>query len=137
MSLAAALASPLLASDEKTPGRKLTSVYFDTPDWSLHRNHIALRVRRGGRAAPVMTLKWQAEASEGVFARGEIEFGVKKLQPDLSLFEGEPVQAADALRAPKEKQIKIMKLKIAGLQSLLVRSFVLMTVIFMASWQEA
>jgi inorganic triphosphatase YgiF len=87
--LAAALASPLLASDDKTPGRKLTSIYFDTPDWILHRNRIALRVRRAGRAAPVMTLKWQAEASEGVFARGEIEFGVKKLQPDLSRFDGE------------------------------------------------
>jgi inorganic triphosphatase YgiF len=87
--LAAALASPLLSSIGATPGRKLTSVYFDTPDWILHRNRIALRVRRSGRAAPVMTLKWQAEASQGVFARGEIEFAVKKLQPDLSLLEGE------------------------------------------------
>ncbi len=86
--LAGALASPLL-SGEATPSRKLTSVYFDTPDWVLHRNRIALRVRRSGRAAPVMTLKWPAEAMEGVFARGEIEFPVAKLQPDLKLFDGE------------------------------------------------
>ncbi|MGO9941613.1 MAG: CHAD domain-containing protein [Rhodoblastus sp.] len=86
--LASALASPLL-SGEAAPSRKLTSVYFDTPDWVLHRNRIALRVRRSGRAAPMMTLKWPAEAMEGVFARGEIEFPVPKLQPDLTLFEGE------------------------------------------------
>ena len=86
--LASALASPLL-SGEAAPGRKLTSVYFDTPDWVLHRNRIALRVRRSGRAAPVMTLKWPADAAEGVFARGEIEFRVPKLQPDLALFDGE------------------------------------------------
>ena len=113
--LAAALASPLLASADKSPGRKLTSVYFDTPDWILHRNRIALRVRRSGRAAPVMTLKWQADACEGSFARGEIEFGVKKLQPDLSLLDGD---LAERLRdligdAPLEPRYETRVMRVA------------------------
>lgn len=115
--LAAALASPLLSSDEQAPGRKLTSIYFDTPDWILHRNRIALRVRRSGRAAPLMTVKWQADASEGVFARGEVEFAVKKLQPDLSLFEGELAARLQELigDAPLEAKYETRVTRIARL----------------------
>ncbi len=88
--LAAALASPLLGADGAgANGRKLTSVYYDTPDWDLQRNRMALRLRRSGRGAPVMTLKWPAESSESVFARGEFEVHAPKSQPDLSLVEGE------------------------------------------------
>ena len=91
--LAACLASPLLrdaaATSVASPGRKLNTVYFDTPDAELQKRRIALRVRRAGRAAPVMTLKWTPDAPEGVFSRGEIELRVPKLQPDLSLLHGE------------------------------------------------
>lgn len=88
--LAASLASPLLRDSAAAgPGRKLNTVYFDTPDLELQNCRIALRVRRSGRAAPVMTLKWTPDGAEGVFSRGEIELRVSKLQPDLSLLDGE------------------------------------------------
>ncbi len=87
--LAATLASPFLRAAVATPGRKLTSVYFDTPEWDLHKNRMALRVRRAGRGAPVMTLKWPPEGGEGVFVRGEIELPVAGFEPDLALFHGE------------------------------------------------
>jgi inorganic triphosphatase YgiF len=57
---------------------------------------MSLRVRRSGRSAPVMTLKWPVDPGEGAFARGEIEMPVPKLQPDLSLLQGE---IAERLRA--------------------------------------
>jgi triphosphatase len=96
--LAAALASPLLrAGATASPERKLASVYFDTPEGDLRRNRMALRVRRSGRGAPVMTLKWPAEPGEGVFARGEIEIAVPKLQPELSLLQGETAERLRAL----------------------------------------
>lgn len=90
----AALASPLLhAAGAASPARKLTTIYFDTADSDLQQRRIALRIRRDGRKAPVMTLKWTPGASEGLFSRGEIEIPVAqllpKLLPDLSLFGGE------------------------------------------------
>ena len=85
--LAAALASPLLSGDESAPGRQLTSIYFDTPGWDLQNSRMALRVRSTDRGAPIMTLKWQPETTEGVFVRGEIEMPVAGLEPDLSLFD--------------------------------------------------
>jgi inorganic triphosphatase YgiF len=95
--LAAALGSPLLRAAANAPaGRKLASVYFDTPQGDLRSNRMSLRVRRSGRSAPVMTLKWPVDPGEGAFARGEIEMPVPKLQPDLSLLQGE---IAERLRA--------------------------------------
>jgi inorganic triphosphatase YgiF len=94
--LAAALASPLLSGAESAPGRQLTSIYFDTPGWDLQNSRMALRVRSTDRGAPIMTLKWQPEAAEGVFVRGEIETPVAGLEPDLSLFDaamGEKLRA--------------------------------------------
>ncbi len=86
----AALASPLLqAAGAASSARKLTTIYFDTADLDLQQRRIALRVRRDGRKAPVMTLKWTPAASEGLFSRGEIEIPVRNLLPDLSLFGGE------------------------------------------------
>jgi inorganic triphosphatase YgiF len=86
----AALDSPLLQqSGAASPARKLTTIYFDTAESDLQQRRIALRIRRDGRKAPVMTLKWSPAASEGPFSRGEIEIPVPKLLPDLSLFGGE------------------------------------------------
>ncbi|MCW2276190.1 CHAD domain-containing protein [Rhodoblastus acidophilus] len=93
---AAALNAPLLRRDgDKDAPKKLVSVYYDTPDWDLLRQKTALRVRRSGRTPAVMTLKWRPEA-ESLFSRGEIEHRVRTLEPDITLFEGEP---GDALRA--------------------------------------
>jgi triphosphatase len=86
---AAALASPLLRVQKPGPARKLVSIYFDTPDWALKKRKMALRVRRNGRAAPVMTLKWPAQTRGDVFSRGEIEVRAKKMEPDLSLFDAD------------------------------------------------
>jgi triphosphatase len=98
---AAALEAPLLRRDgDKGIARKLVSVYYDTPDWDLLRQKTALRVRRAGRNPPVMTLKWRPDA-ESLFSRGEIEHKVKTIQPDLSLFDGEPGERVRALGGDK------------------------------------
>jgi inorganic triphosphatase YgiF len=87
--LAAALASPLLRVEKPNPARKLVSIYFDTPDWALKRRKMALRVRRAGRAAPVMTLKWPLLAAGDVFARGEVEVRAPNMEPDISRFDAD------------------------------------------------
>ena len=91
----AALASPLLGGEGPTHPRKLVSIYFDTPGWDLKKRKMALRVRRSGRGAPVMTLKWPLQTAGDVFARGEIEVRAAKMEPDLALFE---VDVAQSLR---------------------------------------
>ncbi|PPQ36745.1 hypothetical protein CH337_07190 [Rhodoblastus acidophilus] len=103
---AAALDSPLLRRDgQKSPAKKLVSIYFDTPDWDLLRRKIALRVRRSGRSLPLMTLKWRPEA-ESLFSRGEIEHAVRALEPDLSLFDGETGETLRALVGAKPLEPK-------------------------------
>ena len=104
---AAALASPLLRPEgDKTPAKRLISIYYDTPDWDLQRRKVALRVRRSGRSAPVMTLKWQAEEGEGLFARGEIEFPLRAMTPDVNLFDGETGEGLRLLIGDKPLQAK-------------------------------
>jgi inorganic triphosphatase YgiF len=85
--LVAALASPLLRVEGPSPARKLVSTYYDTPDGELKKRKMALRLRRSGRGAPVMTLKWPLQNAGDVFARGEIEIRARTMQPDISLFE--------------------------------------------------
>jgi triphosphatase len=103
----AALASPLLQSTAAaSSARKLTTIYFDTADSDLQLRRIALRVRRDGRKAPVMTLKWTPAAGEGLFSRGEIEIPVPKLVPDLSLFGGEMGELVRRLVGDKPLEAK-------------------------------
>lgn len=85
----AALASPLLRVEKPSPARKLVSIYFDTPDWALKKRKMALRMRRNGRAAPVMTMKWPAQSPGDVFSRGEIEVRARNMEPDISLFDAD------------------------------------------------
>jgi len=85
---AMALASQhLKASESDARSRALTSVYFDTLAGDLKRHGMVLRVRRAGRCAPVMTLKWKLAEAQGPFARGEIEIPTRGLEPNLSLFD--------------------------------------------------
>ncbi len=87
--LAAAVKSDLLRVEKPHAARKLVSIYFDTPDWALKLRKMALRVRRAGRSAPVMTLKWPAPTAGDVFARGEVEVRAPNMEPDLSLFDAD------------------------------------------------
>jgi inorganic triphosphatase YgiF len=87
--LAAALAAPLLRVEAASPARKLISIYFDTPNWDLKKRKMALRVRRSGRGAPVMTLKWPLQTTGDSFTRGEIEVRASKMEPDLALFDAD------------------------------------------------
>lgn len=87
---AAALAAPELKSvGAASPAKKLVSVYFDTPNWDLKQRKIALRIRKSGRSAPIMTLKYPLKSVGGSFARGEIEVRSVKLEPDLALFDAD------------------------------------------------
>jgi inorganic triphosphatase YgiF len=98
--LALASASALLQPQTPdAPPKNLISVYFDTAAGDLKAQGLVLRVRRTGRSAPVMTLKWKPEEEEGLFSRGEIEIRIRGLQPDLDLFD--PTVAA-RLRAAIE-----------------------------------
>ncbi len=86
--LALARASLLLqTATPDGPAKNLISVYFDTPSGDLKAQGLVLRVRRAGRSAPSMTLKWRPSEAEGPFARGEIEVRARSLQPDLDLFD--------------------------------------------------
>ena len=86
--LAQALAAPALRAETRDPPAKnLISVYFDTSAGDLKREGLVLRIRRAGRSAPLMTLKWKADEAEGLFSRGEIEIRCRALQPELGLFD--------------------------------------------------
>ncbi len=89
--LKAALASPALggASGKAPAARRLVSTYFDTPDRALNKRRIVLRVRRSGRAAPIIGVKWPPKANGEAFSRGELEARSPSGELDLSLLGGE------------------------------------------------
>lgn len=63
--------------------RKLYSVYYDTPDFALRRNGIALRLRREGKQW-IQTSKGGGSAAAGLHQRDESEAPVLKAQPDFT-----------------------------------------------------
>jgi triphosphatase len=92
--LQAAFESPALGgAPGKGPGaRGLVSTYFDTQDRTLNKRRIALRVRRSGRAAPLIGVKWPPNSNSDTFSRGEIEARGRSGVLDLALL-GEDVAA--------------------------------------------
>lgn len=87
-----------VAGDE-VRGREVTT-YFDTPDFSLARRGVALRVRRKG-ARRVQTVKTlgagDGSDGAGVAVRREWEWPLTSDQPDLGLLQG---QGLDELVPP-------------------------------------
>jgi inorganic triphosphatase YgiF len=63
---------------------QVSSTYFDTPDLRLHKDGVALRVRRIGRRW-VQTLKGPLEPGAGLHARAEHEWPLASASPDLAL----------------------------------------------------
>ena len=83
-----ALASPLLGSVPE-PAKSVRSAYFDTASLDLRKAGIALRIRRNGRAAPIMCAKFSDTRAENPFHRHEVEVEVPNLSPDLGRFDAE------------------------------------------------
>jgi triphosphatase len=76
--------APVIAANARSKGTRkhLTSVHYDTPEWTLWRNGLTLRVRKSG-ARFLQTVK--AMASDDVLRRGEWEATVPSIAPDLAL----------------------------------------------------
>ncbi|MCK1386872.1 CYTH and CHAD domain-containing protein [Bradyrhizobium sp. 21] len=77
-------AAPVIAANARSKGARkhLKSVYYDTPERTLRRNGLSLRVRQSG-ARFVQTVK--TEAADDPLRRGEWEASVPSLAPDLAL----------------------------------------------------
>jgi triphosphatase len=76
--------APVITANARNKGSRkhLKSVYYDTPERTLWRNGLTLRVRQSG-ARFVQTVK--AEFRDDPLRRGEWEANVSSLAPDLAL----------------------------------------------------
>src|SRR3954468_1361967 len=77
-------AAPVIAANARNKGTRkhLKSVYYDTPERTLRRNGLRLRVRQS-RVRLVQTVK--TDAADDPLRRGEWEAGVPSLAPDPAL----------------------------------------------------
>ncbi|MBU1395779.1 MAG: CYTH domain-containing protein, partial [Gammaproteobacteria bacterium] len=79
--------------------QELITRYFDTPDFALSAQGVALRVRRAGRRW-LQTLKTEGERRGGLSQRAEFEMPVARSMPDWSRFPAEALALVpEALRA--------------------------------------
>lgn len=75
---------------------ELTSVYYDTPQFDLHKAHLALRLRRVGpdsaapRARWLLALKGASASAAGLTEREEYEWPVRSQRIDLALLDATP-----------------------------------------------
>jgi inorganic triphosphatase YgiF len=77
-------AAPIIATNARNKGARkhLKSVYYDTPERTLKRNGLSLRVRQNGSRF-VQTMK--AESGDDPLRRGEWEANVPSIAPDVEL----------------------------------------------------
>jgi len=83
------LNSPAFAPPAAVHEQILRSYYFDTSLGDLHKQSIALRIRRRGRGGAILGVKAKRSTSEGPFSRTEIEVRSPSLRPDLMLFDAD------------------------------------------------
>ncbi|MHB1085276.1 MAG: CYTH and CHAD domain-containing protein [Thiobacillus sp.] len=77
----------------------LVTRYFDTPDFALSAQGVALRVRRVGKRW-LQTLKTAGERSGGLSQRAEYEMPITRSMPDWTRFPADArAQVPEALRA--------------------------------------
>ncbi|MCA3556516.1 CYTH and CHAD domain-containing protein [Aestuariivirga sp.] len=81
------LAAQPLRGAALAPERELLSIYFDTPGRGLQQAGLTLRLRRKGRAIPVLGVKWPRGTAEDLFARGEVETRSPGGDANIELFE--------------------------------------------------
>ncbi len=74
----------LAAAIVRPRAQRLVATYFDTPDDSLARAGISLRLRKNG-ARRTLTVKWPLTESDG-FSRGEAEAPCRDGEPDVDVF---------------------------------------------------
>jgi len=73
--------------------RKLTSIYYDTPEQQLRRAGVALRLRRDGKAW-LQALKSESAPGGGLAARAEWEMPVQGKALDLGAFPHDEIRMA-------------------------------------------
>ena len=71
--------------------KKLRSVYYDTPDYRLHRQYIVLRVRFDG-STYTQTVKLDNDLKDGISNPVEIEDRLENGEPDLNRIHDIPVR---------------------------------------------
>lgn len=79
-------------ASQRSQRKQLVSTYFDTPDHSLRRQGLALRVRHIGKKR-IQTLKAAANRASGLQHFREYEAEIRQDKPDLRLIEDPEIQA--------------------------------------------
>jgi inorganic triphosphatase YgiF len=91
-----AQASQVVASVSAPRTETVRSIYFDTASGELRKNGIVLRIRRKGRAKPLLGIK-AAQDGDSPFSRKEVEVPSPDMQPDLALFDEATASELSAL----------------------------------------
>lgn len=85
---------------QKLPPQRLLSIYYDTPDCTLHQQRIALRLRRVGRRW-IQTVKTEGSVTAGLHDRPEWECDTTK---DTLVFDAIPDPAVHEFFANEQLQ---------------------------------